>query len=138
MRRNAPSLLCLLLLFSFLFGSCKNDDILNVEGTYSGRFIYTVAISSSGPTISPASIHFENGTFRSGAGKNRIPAGGSGTFKVSGKQIEFADTNAWTADFDWRLILNGTYTYKIQSDSLFLTRHTNDGNKYEYRLKRIP
>ncbi|KAA8484421.1 hypothetical protein BDE36_1593 [Arcticibacter tournemirensis] len=134
MRRKA----CLLIFFSFLINSCKRDGVFNPEGTYKGRFIYTIAISSSGPTIAPASIRFENETFTSTAGQNRIPAGGSGTFKINGRQIEFADTNAWTADFNWALILSGKYAYKTRADSLFLTRRTNDGNTYEYRLKRIP
>ncbi len=72
------------------------------------------------------------------------PKLGNGAFVVNdSKTVVFKDKNAWTADFDWNLILNGDYSYQVKGDSLILIKNLNADpaantiyNYYQYRLKR--
>jgi hypothetical protein len=96
--------------------------------------------SSVAPAPSgPVEVNFSSDSYQSTGNSNYIPAGGSGTFHIlENKNIEFKNTNMWTANFDWNLILNGTYTYKLKGDSLILSKEAASGIKVlEYRLKRI-
>ena len=66
---------------------------------------------------------------------------GSGTFDVKDRTtITFADTNAWTNNFDLNTVLNGTYSYQTLGDSLILTKviiSASNQKQYQYRLKSV-
>lgn len=135
---NKPVLL--LLLASFSWASCSDKlDIAKLRGSYKGTFYYHDQASSVAPIPSgPVSVTFTENTYLTSSNPNRIPAGGSGVFELGeDSSIKFTDQNMWTADFDWGLILNGNYKYKVKGDSLILQKQAQEGIKtYEYRLKR--
>jgi len=130
------TLYLLLITLCFFIQGCDEKEIQSFSGTYSGKFIYDNPARSASATVSDASVTFSEGSYKAEGNPDKIPAGGSGTFSVAGKKVKFSDENMWTAEFDWGLILNGSYDYKINKDSLILTRQTEEGIKYQYRLKR--
>lgn len=131
--------LFLFLILPFAFSGCSKTDkkISVLTGIYSGTFYRHLLLSSLSPAGSGSvTVTFSENNYTCTANPNRIPAGGSGNYQISNQEVQFKDTNIWTADFDWGLILNGTYTVERKSDSLILTKITST-TLYEYRLKRI-
>lgn len=127
-----------LISFSLMSGSCEKEDLSKLKGTYTGTFVYTLPESSVAPPPSGiVTVAFDQNTYTSSGNPDRIPAGGSGTFNIlNDKQVTFEDKNMWTADFDWGLVLSGTYTYRLSGDSLYLSKYRDDFKVYEYRLRR--
>jgi len=134
-RTLSPFAIILLLATS----SCeeKSDDKTILEGTYSGTFTNWNNDPAANTVIlsGQTTVTFTNNTYTSTGNDNKIPAGGSGTFKIEENFVNFVDRNVWTANFDWNLILNGSYTYSMKGDSLFLLK-TLGYNHYQYELKR--
>ncbi len=134
-RTLSPFAIILLLATS----SCdeKSDDKTILEGTYSGTFTNWNNDPAANTVIlsGQTTVTFSNNTYTSSGNDNKIPAGGSGTFKIEKNFVNFVDRNVWTANFDWNLILNGSYTYSMKGDSLFLLK-TFGYNHYQYELKR--
>lgn len=131
----------LLLVFYLLITACEKDQSLsNFEGSYNGIF----NASSYGLKINtPTEIAFANGRFTVNEGYKM----GSGTYKIiSNGVVEFSDENFWTAEFDWALLLNGEYDYKINGNNLVLTKRIKasscllcketNNNSYQYKLKK--
>lgn len=119
------------------FASCKKKFMTldSVQGSYQGTF---TAVSGGQPIKSDAKIVFDKQNYASLKGR------GNGTFSFGDNggnpTINFSDKNIWTADFDWNLILNGSFEYKTKGDSLILTRvlpYNKIQSFYQYRLKRI-
>lgn len=124
---------CLLALL-LIFSACrKENNAREFKGTYEG----TYRIKANGIfLIEDSKILLSSPNFTVLKGSKL----GSGTFNVDSKmEVSFRDTNVWTADFDWTILLDGTYTYQALGDSLILTKYTGQQkqNYYEYRLKRI-
>ena len=123
-------------LLSFTFIACSNDDDTtdrSFNGTYTGTFSVTY---ENGDTFSnPVSVTF-NGqdNYSSTGNSSRIPAGGSGTYVKENTTISFHDINTWTADFDWNLVLDGTYDYSLTGTHLIISAHKNDLALYTYDL----
>ncbi|MCO4292297.1 hypothetical protein NF867_05410 [Solitalea sp. MAHUQ-68] len=115
-------------------GCCTSDKVEPLKaGTYSGVFNVKYGSESySGKT----SLTFENARFSSTSGQNRFPAGGSGVYTISNDKIVFTDQNFWTADFDWGLILSGTYTYSFDGKRLTLKKQ-GESSSYEYVLEKV-
>lgn len=123
-----------LLLF---FSSCDSDNGGNensakLEGVFSG--VFTVEYTNGETISNPVTVTFTNGQYTSSTGLNRFPAGGNGAFEFGNNTIEFSDENIWTADFDWNLILNGSYEYSLNEDQLHFSASKNDVGIYEYIL----
>jgi hypothetical protein len=116
--------------------SCDKDgdiDSTILNGEYEG--IFTVEYNSQ-TYSNPVTVSFNSGQFLSSSGPNRFPAGGSGKYEVLKNTIEFTDENFWTADFDWNLILNGSYDYSIKGNELVFSANKNDVGFYKYELKK--
>lgn len=122
-----------------LLTSCSEKlEFARVKGTYSGTFHYFSNADSKQSANAPVTVYFTQNAFESSAGGNYIPAGGAGVFTLlDGRRIRFEDRKAWTANFDWGLILSGEYHYQVKRDSLILTKGTEKQSLYQYRLKRI-
>lgn len=110
---------------------CKKDDLNIYDGTYKGTFTVTY---SSGTQTGQTILEFRNGKFSCSGNSGRIPAGGSGTFSWDSNKITFNDENYWTADFDWNLILNGTYNYTFDGKNLKISASKNIVGSYKYDL----
>jgi hypothetical protein len=137
--QNMKRSILVFLVIASLLVSCDKDKITSLSGTYSGRFIYTNPVSSVAPRPSGiVSVSFTGNNYSSTGNKNKIPAGGSGTFEIiNPNKVRFHDVNIWTAEFDWGLVLSGDYTCKMKGDSLFMTKHSQSQIIYEYRLKYV-
>jgi hypothetical protein len=128
------------LMLAVAFGSCGKDNILKYgkpSGIFKGNFtsyascpqcVITTATRSGDVTVK-----FSGNTFQSTGNSNYIPAGGEGKFTVQGNQIIFTDQNVHTANFDWNLVLNGTYDSQIKTDTLVLEKVVNIQH-YKYIL----
>jgi hypothetical protein len=131
------TILTLLLPLLFVAG-CDKNELAGLKGSFTGTFTDHGNISAGIPEKSgPVQVTFDGNTYRSTGNPDRIPAGGSGTYKLlDGTRILFEDKNIWTANFDWGLILNGEYEYRFKGDSLLITRYSQDSKRYEYKLKQ--
>lgn len=109
--------------FLIILSGCKKSTTQPIiaNGTYSG----VIKVSSSVyklPTTIPISISFNNEKFAVIPDPTRKPATGSGTYSSKDGTANFTDSNVYTADFDWNLILNGEYTIEISGNNLMLTK----------------
>ncbi|MFA6947037.1 MAG: hypothetical protein WC220_14160 [Pedobacter sp.] len=117
----------LLLLFTILLSSVSCSDKLNLnllDGNYTGHYYHAgpgeTKIIKSQNTIS---VSLSGKEYTSSGEASRIPAGGAGELNLIDKEeANFTDKHAWTADFNWNLILNGRFIYELKNDSLILTR----------------
>jgi hypothetical protein len=133
------SYILLVLFFAGLgFASCdKNDGTAQAAlkaGTYTGEF----SRFSPDGRCTPANVTLvlENNTFLGYSDMAKFPAIGTGSYKLSGAEIEFTDRQIWTAEFDWTYILNGKFKMKAIGDELIIVRMYNNQVTDMYRLHR--
>lgn len=128
-------LILLNLLFVTLFAvSCKktNYDFEIREGTYVGTF---QRLTSNGGQISNVTINFSANSWTGQSEYVKYPALCRGTYKVTASNnVTFENTCAWTAEFDWTLILSGDYKIKITGNKLEISRDYNGAYKDVYNL----
>lgn len=125
------SLLFIIFTLATCFSGCKKENLRIEDGTYKGTFTVTY---SSGTQSGYTTLVLKNGEFSCSGNTNKIPAGGSGTFSSSNSTVTFNDENFWTADFDWNLILSGTYDYTFNGENLKITANKNGVGNYTYDL----
>jgi hypothetical protein len=126
----------LLSLVILCFWSCQCDDDHSKNpmiGTYTGTFTVTY---SSGELSGDVTLKLQEGRYTCIGNPDRIPAGGRGTYTVEEGKMIFVDENVWTADFDWNLILNGTYDYTFNGQKLIIWADKNDVGTYRYELQK--
>ena len=121
-----------LLLSLFIFSQCRPQQALE-DGTYVGTFTVKYANEKKS---GPVTVLRENGRYSCSANPDGFPAGGFGTFSVQGNEIAFNDSGIYTADFDWNLILGGTYQYSFNGQKLTLEADKNDVGNYRYVLEK--
>src|SRR5687767_11028036 len=88
----------------------NSNDVINsqnmISGSYGGTF------QRSGGDTSRVKLSFSSdGRYDGESVLPRYPAICGGTYAINGSSITFNDTCNWTADFDWTLILDGSYNY---------------------------
>lgn len=120
--------LFILIGFSMLFYSCGTDSERPqlMEGSYSGTF-------TRGEESSPVELTFENGKFKGSSEAVKFPAICNGTYRLSGNLLEFQNACPWTAEFDWSLILSGSWNFQVNKEQLILTNSLGD----QYSLNPI-
>lgn len=138
MKNRTFTILSSFLLF-VAYTSCnstnKDDSNQALNGTYAG--IFTVEYVNGDTISNPVTLKFtEENEYQSSANQDRIPAGGSGTYKKKDTTINFTDVNTWTADFDWNLILKGEYQFEQNKDQLILSAYKNEVGLYKYKLRK--
>jgi hypothetical protein len=125
------------LLFLTLVGiSCKktNYDYLIPNGTYSGTFQRQTL---TGGQISNVTLVFSADSFSGQSQYVHYPALCHGTYKiVNADSVTFQDDCAWTAEFDWSLIINRGYKIKMEGKTLEITRDYPGAYKDIYELTR--
>lgn len=101
--------------------SCQSqeDEILFIKGTYSGEF------ERSGES-EKVELTFSKGKFEGSSERIKFPAICRGTYTLTSNQISFQNECAWTAEFDWTLILNGKWEYQNSVDQLILENDLGD------------
>ena len=87
--------------------------------------IFLIVIGISGCENDNSTIILENGTYE-------------GTFTLGYADGQtFSNVNIWTADFDWGLILSGTYVITETNTYIEFLKNQNLGEGfYRYRLKK--
>jgi hypothetical protein len=122
-----------------IMGSCSKAFLQphTVEGTYTGQFELrnTDASVNPQPDNGPVTVNFTGKDYKSTANSNYIPAGGAGTYSISKDSIHFQDDSMHTANFDWNLLLNGSYAYTAKGDSILLSKKVGT-QEYLYKLKK--
>ncbi len=117
----------LAVLFFFVSGiaSCKKSEPVSptLSGSYLGIFTRAVGGSDSSSKVS---IHFSGNTFTGTSDHDKFPAICQGTYRLTEDSISFQNMCFFTADFDWTLILSGSYQYRRQGDSLWFVRSWGD------------
>lgn len=127
------------LLLAFGLCNCKKseNEITKIpEGNYIGTF-QRIPVWSDGQ-ISNISITFSSGKWSGQSDISKYPALCHGTYEVQNNKLIFQNECAWTAEFDWSLILSGEYQFTINGNSLIFTRDyrnsTNDTYYDKYNL----
>jgi len=116
--------------------SCKkvNPEFLIPEGTYVGTF---QRLSSSGGEVSNVTITFSGNNWTGQSQFAEYPALCQGKYKTSGgDKITFENACAWTAEFDWTLILSQDYKLVFAGNSIEISRDYNGAFKDIYKLTK--
>lgn len=103
------------------------------EGTYVGTFQRQTLAAS---TASQVTLTLSGGDWTGSTSIPRYPALCSGQYAITGTQVQFEDTCTWTADFDWSLILDGTYDITRYDDTVVLTKQQGNSTVDIYKLKK--
>ena len=113
------------IIISFSIFSCNKDKEHNeteIHGTYKGVF-------ERDGVISNVELTFRNGSWTGESERSKYPALCNGTYTVSRSVISFENDCAWTAEFDWSLIVSDEWNYSTNGNLLVLTK--SNGDKYE-------
>jgi hypothetical protein len=106
----------------------------SLSGTYTGTFLRTSPLIRYQP--SEVTITFEGNRFSGSSSIPKYPAICRGTYSISQSTITFADECFWTADFDWNLILSGSFSITLSGDELVLERSYGEFDHDRYVLRR--
>jgi hypothetical protein len=130
-----------IVIFALLLGfsSCektKNPTNSIPDGTYFGTF-QRFDDENIGQTAN-VSISLLSGKWFGESDLEKYPALCRGTYKVDGNKLIFINECAWTAEFDWSLILSGEYSFVFEGDSLTFSKvianPTNSSSVDIYKL----
>lgn len=118
-----------------LVKSASSKEDLALKDELYGRYLGT--FSRDGKNTSQVSILFNrDGTYEGSSNIKNFPAICSGTFRVDGSILTVNDMCAWTADFDWTLIFDGTYTIEDRGENNVRIWRTNGTVTDEYLIGR--
>lgn len=127
-------IIALCLSVAILIAACKKDskDSLpaDFEGAYSGTF-HRTGMDTTNVTLTFFQNHFEGQSSR-----QKYPAICQGSFDGNQDMISFTDSCTWTADFDWSLILNGSYRISFKPGNTLHIWRTNGTITDEYILSK--
>ena len=128
-------LIACILALATLLSACKKENEENdariPNGVYAGTF------SRTGMATVHVNIEFEANTFEGQSDTDKYPAICHGTYNISDNRVIFTDLCTWTADFDWSLILNGTYDISFREDGVIRIRRTTGTLTDEYLLQKL-
>jgi hypothetical protein len=122
-----------ILAFTLIIAGCQkdnNEDIGDLNGMYSGTFHRT------GMDTTDVTLSFFKNSFEGQSSREKYPAICRGSFDVDDNTITFVDSCTWTADFDWSLILNGTWNISFRQDNSLRLWRNNGIVTDEYILTR--
>ena len=109
----------------------KSDDpSLMLNGRYMGTF------SRTGMDTASVSLLFNDNNFSGQSDRINYPAICRGSFDLNDNLIRFNDSCAWTANFDWSLILSGQYNISSNNGTVRIWK-TNGTVTDEYLLNRV-
>ena len=95
-----------------------------MEGHYTGTF---QRISATGLYPSQSVIlHLNNNSFSGSSDNARYPAICHGSWEAGASTVDFTNGCVFTADFDWTLILNGSYYYEKTGTHLKIWKKENE------------
>lgn len=110
--------LILVTLFISIVG-CKKEDH-TIEPVFEGDYVGT--FERNGRT-SKVEFTFQDGKYEGESEIDKFPAICDGTYTtIKDDKITFINPCAWTAEFDWTLILDGTWEFTVDGDEIVLTK----------------
>jgi len=111
-----------LLLPVLCFLGCAEEgmDAPNLQGSFTGTFERVVDGTSLGQA--GVSLVLDGDTFSGSGGPNRYPVICRGNFTLEGNTINFINNCFFTADFDWTLILSGSFEVRQTGNELVLVK----------------
>jgi hypothetical protein len=123
----------ILLSATLSFTACSKNEATplpqKLDGTYTGTF----TCSGAGSINTTAHVTISGKTYQ-GSLNTTFGVLSRGSYVVNNSnQITFTDSTVHTANFNWGLLLNGTYSSTTKGDSLILVKK---GTDYTYRLKK--
>lgn len=129
---------------SAVFGSCNETSepailIAVQNGTYTGTF-QRFSGEHAGK-ISMVEMNFDNGRWEGTSSIPKYPALCAGEYTLENGEITFTNECFWTAEFDWSLILSGTFKLKKTSTEMTFEKTMGTGNSqikdvYIFQMKR--
>ena len=123
------------LLLAALSACDKERFEKQIEGNYTGSFQRT---APTGPyPVQQVSLHLNDNSFSGQSSNARQPALCHGRWEAGSSVIDFHNSCVWTADFDWTLILTGTFRYELNGTRLKMWKKTGDITD-TYELTKIP
>ena len=105
--------------------SCNKSEENIISTNTNGNYI---GIFERNGVSSNVQLNLVDGSFNGQSAIQKFPALCNGTYLISGNTITFDSNCAWTADFDWTLILNGQWNFNRNGNVLILTK--SNGDKY--------
>jgi hypothetical protein len=116
--------------------SCSDDESTpSLAGQYTGTFYRTrdnVRILESAVTLS-----FDEGKFSGGGADHHSPAICNGTYSMTENEINFNNRCFFTANFDWTLILSGTFVILKTDDTILFAKEIDSSNGDYYALTKV-
>lgn len=125
----------LCLLAALLIAACKKDSNDSLPADFDGR--YSGSFHRTGMDTTDVVLTFSDNRFEGQSSHEKYPATCHGSFEGDRDFISFADSCTWTADFDWSLILNGTYSLSFRPDKTLRIWRTNGTITDEYMLRKM-
>jgi len=121
--------LLLIICLTYFSGCEKNEkNIPNKEnivtfqdGNYVGTFKRELSWTDS--YTANVTMTFSSNVWSGTSDITEYPALCSGTYSMKGDTIIFENYCAWTAEFDWSLILSGKYVLETKEDSVEIYRN---------------
>jgi hypothetical protein len=90
------------------------------DGVYTGTFQRQLAFG--GGDTSHITLTFSSNTWTGQSDRSKYPALCHGTYRLENQKIIFTNDCAWTAEFDWTLILGGEYDLSFKDNQLSFIR----------------
>jgi hypothetical protein len=133
--RTMRCLFCILFCLASGFISCNKtaSEFIIPNGTYSGTF---QRLTNAGGPFSNVTISFLGNNWKGQSQYAKYPGLCQGTYTAGPDSITFENACFWTAEFDWSLILNGSYKITISGKSLQISRTYSDSLSDIYLLTR--
>jgi hypothetical protein len=128
-----------IIIAAIFLSSCSKEILrtTHIDGAYSGVLeIVNADSSAKAPAVKGRVIvNLDGINYTCSTNMNYAYAGGSGKFFVKKDVMTFTDILVHPASFDWNLVLNGSYTYRIVGTHITLVKKV--GNKtFTYRLNK--
>ncbi|MBX2963166.1 MAG: hypothetical protein KF687_11690 [Cyclobacteriaceae bacterium] len=101
------------------FWGCQDDSLKLKEipdGVYTGTFLRDAVWLDNEP-VANITITFSSNKWSGTSDIIKYPALCNGSYSMQEDKVVFQNNCAWTAEFDWSLILSGEYEIKSISDS---------------------
>lgn len=118
-----------------LLSGCQDNptasDSVQIEGEYNGTFTitYHVGTDSARTETGAVEFSFDDGRYDVDGEQRYLPPRGGGKYTI-GRSINLTDREFHTAEFDWSLILNGSFDYELKESTLTMTQLSEDRNRY--------
>lgn len=118
-----------------LFISCTSENSQHLlESEYSG--VFTRVSQDAAHIPATVSLALKDGKFVGTSSSSTYPAICTGEYEINDSKIIFTNSCAFTADFDWRLILNGEFDYEVDGDVLLISRSYDANTLDQYSLTK--